>query len=126
MNACPHCQRELSEHTEKDGCLNAWAATLRRWTDVRFSKRCGFWLGSQPGQQGRWSIPSYTTDIAAAYALEESLLTEKLRHAYTRNILLPSGGLPSDASDDIRWELVHASPYHRTVAFVAAKEMSDG
>ncbi len=116
---CPHCQRALSAHTVDDQCLNAWAAVLRKWTDVRFSKRCGFWLGHQPNDTSPYRVPQYTTSIAEAFALEESLPVE-LREDYYRNIAVATA-----TNRNWKWAILHASAYHRTVAFVAAMQEKD-
>lgn len=128
---CPHCQRELSEHTVDDGCLNAWAAEANGWKNVHDNKELGRWFGynpyKEPGAAGQTDfVPSYTTDIAAAFALEESL-PEDRRSWYVYH-LWRRAGLPQNRvmpHYQAEWYLLHASPYHRTVAFIAAKGKDD-
>ncbi len=112
---CPHCNRPLGEHSEKDQCLNAWAAGFLDWIDLDFISL--HWWGLLNGSIGR--VPSYTTSIEAAFELEESL-PEELRGRYGRWLIFHPGG-----SIDAYWRLVHASAFDRTKAFIAAMEGQD-
>ena len=107
-NECPHCQRALSEHTVEDQCLNAWATALL--------------LGDRSKRPLWNTVPSFTTSIADAFALEESLPVE-LRVWYLSRLL--NTYLDVDPHANFEWYLVHATAFHRTVAFIAATEGKD-
>ncbi len=110
MNPCPHCQRTLSEHTVDDQCLNAWATALL--------------LGDRSKRPLWNTVPSFTTSIADAFALEESLPEEK-RAVYICLLADMCYPVAKAAGGALGFEVIHASALDRTTAFIAAMEGKD-
>ncbi len=66
--------------------------------------------------------PQYTTDIRAAYELEESVSENKKRDYVIAIMQLSSDDILKTANSSWVFSLIHATPRQRCIAFILAME----
>jgi len=133
---CPHCAVKISEHPESR-CLDAWEAEAVMGLEVYMSHEEYLKSGSPHAQYWNsavhypaywwnegWamSVAPYSTDITAAWQVEEKIEELKLKTRYVQALL--SGMLVMDieinSDEETWWLLAHASPLDRSRAAIKA------
>ena len=119
---CPHCGVHIDEHPASR-CLDAWVA-------VDVMELAGVGLDSVGDFQYLHSpdrphfVSEYSTDIAAAWEVEQKIEELKLRARYVQHLVAAMLGKEVDSDEDMWWLLAHASPLDRCRAAIKATKES--
>ena len=120
---------------ERDEALAAWQAMSEREHTIRIAedvfkhvvfadmmKRHDLYWENTADEQGpAWELREYTTDHAAAYAVEERIQEMGLAREYAAEMWDMAGQV-----HDWLWKMLHASPEQRCCAAWVTVKMREG